>query len=326
MRLPAFAYLTPSTLEEAVVMLRDSPGAAVIGAGTDLLPNMKRRQVQPTTLVSLGAIPDLAGIRGDAAGGVVIGALTTLRDVAASPDVPRALRAAAGSVASPQIRNTATVGGNLCVDTRCSYINATEEWRIAAGPCLKAGGDVCWVAPKGDQCWAVSSTDLAPAAIVIGASVRLVGPDGERTMPVADLYRPDGIDHMVKGRDEILTEVSIPPSARLRSTYLKLRRRRAVDFPMLGVAAAVRCSDDGTVQEARLVLGAIAPAPLRAAAAEEFLMGRRLTPEVVDAASQIAAGPVRPFDNADLGSRYRKWMAAVFVARALRELSPPGRG
>ena len=319
MRLPVFTYLTPSTLEEALEMLRDRPGSAVVGAGTDLLPNMKRRQVRPTTLVSIGAIPGLAGIRRDA-GGVVIGALTTLRDVARSGDVPRALRAAAGSVGSPQIRNTATVGGNLCVDTRCSFINVTEEWRVASGPCLKAGGDVCWVAPKGEQCWAVSSTDLAPAAIVVGASVRLVGPDGERTLPVADLYRPDGIDHMVKARNEILTEVSIPPSAGLRSTYLKLRRRRAVDFPILGVAAALRYAEDGTIEKARIVLGAIAPAPLRAGATEEFLVGRRLTPEVVHAVSQIAAGPVRPFDNADLGSRYRKWMAATFVARALREL------
>ena len=320
MRLPAFSHLAASTLAEAVEMLRDHPGSTVIGAGTDLLPNMKRRQVRPATLVSIGAIPGLAGIRRDDTGGWVIGALTVLRDVARFPDFPGALRAAAGSVASPQIRNTATVGGNLCVDTRCSFINVSEEWRAASGPCLKAGGDVCWVAPKGEQCWAVSSTDLAPAAIVLGASVRLVGPGGERTIPVADLYRPDGIDHMAKARDEILTEVLIPPLAGLRSTYLKLRRRQAVDFPILGVAAAVRNGDDGIVEEARIVLGAIAPAPLRAAATEEFLVGKRLTPEVVEEAGRIAAIPVRPFDNTDLGSRYRKWMTATFVRRALREL------
>ncbi|WKZ83154.1 MAG: xanthine dehydrogenase family protein subunit M [Acidimicrobiia bacterium] len=322
-RLPAFEVLFPASVGEALEMLAAHPGSVPVGAGTDLLPNMKRRQVHPGVLVSLARIPGLFGIDTASDGTTVIGASTPLAQVADSTEVSPAMREAAALVASPQIRNTATIGGNLCVDTRCAFINVTEEWRTASGPCLKAGGDVCWVAPKGSHCYAISSSDLAPAAIVSGASVRLVGPAGERVLPVSDLYRPDGIDHMARRRDEILTQVLVPPAAGLRTTYLKLRRRQAVDFPMLGVAAGVRLAEDGTVSDARIVLGAVSPAPLRAVDAEALLLGRRLDRETIAAAAELAAKPVRPFDNADLGSRYRKWMAAVFVERALGALAAP---
>lgn len=322
-RLPAFEVLFPASVEEALEMLAAHPGSVPVGAGTDLLPNMKRRQVHPGVLVSLARISGLSGIDTASDGSVAIGASTPLVHVAGSIDLPAAMRESAALVASPQIRNAATIGGNLCVDTRCSFINVTEEWRTASGPCLKAGGDVCWVAPKGSQCYAISSSDLAPAAIVSGAAVRLVGPAGERVLQVSDLYRPDGIDHMSRRRDEILTQVLVPPAEGLRTTYLKLRRRQAVDFPMLGVAAGIRLAEDGTVSDARIVLGAVFPAPLRAVDAEDRLLGRRLDDEAISAAAELAAKQVRPFDNADLGSRYRKWMATVFVERALGALTAP---
>ncbi len=323
MRLPPFDFFEPATIEEAVDLLAAHPGAQLVAGGTDLFPNMKRRQVQPATLIALSGVEELVGIKVEADGGARIGAGTLLRDLAASTDAPPVLAQAAGEVASPQIRNAATLGGNLCLDTRCNYINMTEEWRAASGSCLKDGGETCWVAPRGTGCVAVSSSDLAPAAIALDANVRLIGPGGEREIPVSTLFRPDGLDHLAKAPDEILLEVQVGPPGGLRATYRKLRRRGAIDFPILGVAIAVRTSEDGRVSDARIVLGAVASAPFRVSEAEAALIGRRLDPAVIEEVAAVASKPVRPFDNTDLGSRYRKWMAATFVARALQDVSPP---
>ncbi len=320
MRLPAFELVEPSTIEEAVGLLAAHPGAQVLAGGTDLIPNMKRRQVCPATVIGLGGIKGLRGIDTGTDGAVTIGALTSVTDVAVSPDVPTALASAAAQIGSPQIRNVATVGGNLCVDTRCNYINQTEAWRLASGLCLKADGDVCWVAPKGEVCVAVSSSDLAPVAIALDAEIDLVGPDGARTLAAADLYLSDGIQYLSKAPHEILTAVTVPPRTGWRTSYHKLRRRGSIDFSILGVAAAVRVSEDGIVEDARIVLSAVAPAPIRVRQAEEVLVGNRLDADVIGSAAEIAAKPVRPYDNVDLGSRYRKWMAAVYVSRALQDL------
>ncbi len=320
MRLPAFGYLEPSTVEDAVELLAINPGAEIIAGGTDLIPNMKRRQISPSTVIALGTIDGMSGIQVDDDGGVTIGALTLLHDLAASSEVPAALASAAAEIGSPQIRNVATVGGNLCLDTRCGFINQTESWRLASGLCLKADGDVCWVAPKGEECVAVSSSDLAPVTVALDAEVGLVGPDGSRTLAASDLYRSDGIDHLGKSADEIVTALTVPPRPRWRTGYRKLRRRGTIDFPILGVAVAVEVADDGRVKDARIVLGAIAPAPMRMRQAEEALVGSRLDAEAIERAAELAAKPVRPYDNVDLGSRYRKWMAPVFITRALQDL------
>ncbi len=229
-----------------------------------------------------------------------IGALTLLRDLASSAAAPAVLAHAAGEVASPQIRNAATVGGNLCVDTRCNYINMTQEWRAAAGSCLKDGGDTCWVAPRGNECVAVSSSDLAPVAIALGASVSLIGPGGEREIPVSALLQRDGVNHLTRARDEIIVRVLVPPPNGTRASYRKLRRRGAIDFPILGVAVAVRTSEDGTLIDARIVIGAVAAAPFRASEAEAALIGRRLEPAVIEEAATLASQPVRPLDKTDL--------------------------
>jgi len=321
MRLPTFAFVEPTSLDEVVDLLATEPDAMVVSGGTDLFPNMKRRLVEPATVIGLGSVPGMSGIGVEEDGATRIGAGTLLADLASSPDAPPALAEAAGLVASPQIRNVGTVGGNLCVDTRCNWVNESPEWRAASGSCLKDGGDTCWVAPRGGVCVAVSSTDLAPAAIALAGSVRLVGPRGQREIPVSDLYRTDGMDHLTRGRDEVLVDLRIPPADGVRATYRKLRRRGAIDFPILGVGAAVRTDDDGLVTEARIVFGAVAPAPFRATEAEEALVGRGLTADVIEEVAALATKPVRPLDNTDLGSRYRKWMASVFVTRALLDLA-----
>ena len=329
MRLPAFSYVAPRTIEDAVRALTDAGrDGMLVAGGTDLYPNMKRRQFEPAVLVGLGAVAELRGVRGSARDGFTIGAATTLSTLARHPDVGRhypALATAAGLVSSPQLRNMGTIGGNLCIDTRCNYYNQTYEWRKAIGFCMKKEGDICLVAPSSPRCWAVSSSDTAPALWSLGARIRLVGPDGERTIPVGALFNDDGIQYLTRRPDEILTEILLPPAAGWRSVYLKLRRRGAFDFPILGVAAAARFEGE-VVREARIVLGAVASLPREATKAAQALVGQRLTTEVIEAAADAAAGPARPLDNTDLTHPYRKKVTRVYVARALARLAGLDQG
>jgi 4-hydroxybenzoyl-CoA reductase subunit beta len=326
MRLPRFAYLPASSAEEAAQLLAEHSGAQVLGGGTDLFPKMKRRQLEPKVLVGLRGVPELSGIHLN--GGATIGAGTRLHELASAPEIVArypALARAASLVASPQIRNAGTVGGNLCVDTRCNYYDLPYDRRCAHGFCLKTGeSDICRLAPGGDRCWAVSSTDLAPVAHVLGGSVRLVSARGERTLPVAQLYTmDDGIDYLQKQPDEVLTALILPPvDGGFRATYLKFRRRGAIDFPLLGVAAGVRTDPDGTCTEARIVLGAVATAPLPVPKAAEVLVGAPLSEETITAAAETAMSATKPMDALDLPLAYRRRMVMVHVARALRELVP----
>jgi 4-hydroxybenzoyl-CoA reductase subunit beta len=323
-RLPAFDYLAPRTVSDAVRYLADrGPDAMLVAGGTDLFPNMKRGQFEPKVLIGLRGIGELSGVTGDAARGVTIGAGTTLSDVATHSEIARrypALATAAGLVSSPQLRNAGTLGGNVCVDTRCNYYNQSYEWRKAVGFCMKKDGDICLVAPGSDRCWAVSSSDTAPVLWALGASARLAGPAGERTVPVAALYRDDGIEYLAKRPDEILTQLMLPAADGWDSVYLKLRRRGSFDFPVLGVAVAVRRESE-VVRDARIVLGAVASTPREAPAASAALVGERLTSETITRAAEAAAGPAKPLDNTDFTHPYRKRLVRVYVARALARLA-----
>lgn len=325
MRLPAFAYLAPRALDEAARMLADAgPAAMPVAGGTDLYPNMKRRQFEPRVLVGLRGVPELRGVRGSARDELTIGAGTVLRELSAHPLVTSwhpVLARAAELISNPQIRHMGTVGGNLLIDTRCNYYNMPFWWRKSIHFCMKKDGDVCWVAPGGSRCWAISSSDLAPVVLALDAHVRLASVAGERVIEAAELYRDDGIAYLGKRPEEILVDVRVPPPDGWRATYWKLRRRGSIDFPVLGVAAAVRLDDGGTVADARVVLGAVASMPLRARDAERALIGRRLNDEVIAAAADAAYKPARPLDNTDLTLRYRKQMVRVYVGRALKELA-----
>src|SRR5581483_4638110 len=283
----------------------------------------KRRQFEPAVLVGLRGVRDLVGVRPAASGGLVIGAGTTLTAVARDPQVRSdyvGLALAAGAVSTPQLRNMGTLGGNVCLDTRCNYYNQSYQWRKAVNFCMKKDGEICLVAPGSPRCWAVSSSDTAPVLCSLGAHVRLAGPGGERTIPISALYRDDGIDYLTKQPGEIVTEIVLPPADGLRSVYLKLRRRGSFDFPVLGVAATVRL-DGETVREARIVLGAVASLPREAPEAASLLVGQRLTPELIARAADAAYRPAKPLDNTDFGHPYRKKMTRVYVARALRRLA-----
>jgi 4-hydroxybenzoyl-CoA reductase subunit beta len=271
----------------------------------------------------LRAIRGLGGIDGDAREGMRIGAGATLTRVAEQPEIAThypALARAAGVVSTPQLRNMGTLGGNVCVDTRCNYYNQSYEWRKSIGFCMKKDGDICLVAPRSSRCWAVSSSDTAPVLWALGADLTLVGAGGERRVPIAALYQDDGIAYLRKAPDEIVAEIRLPPVDGWRATYWKLRRRGAFDFPVLGVAVAVRLEGD-VCREARIVLGAVASTPREAPEAARLLAGERLTPDAIERAAEAAARPSKPLDNTDLVYHYRKKMTRVYVARALRELA-----
>lgn len=287
------------------------PKAMFVAGGTDLFPKLKRRQFEIEALIGLDFLS--RDIASDA-----IGAGATLADLSTHPGVPRGYSQAAGLVSSPPLRNAGTIGGNLCVDTRCNYYDMTYEWRKAIGFCMKKDGDICLVAPSSPRCWAVSSSDTAPMAIALGATVVLAGDDGEREAPVAALYRDDGIDHLAKQPHEVVTEVLLRRTPRLRSAYVKLRRRGSIDFPIAGAAVALELDGD-VVDSARIVLSAVASHPLEAAEAGRFLAGKRLDVEAVRAAAELAAKPARPLDNADLTHFWRKRMVRVVVEQAIVE-------
>ncbi len=325
MRLPPFRYLAPRKPDEAARMLAEhGPEAAPVAGGTDLYPNMKRRQMEPRVLVGLRGLEGMRELGGSPDRGIEMGGLLTLTEVAENDLLQAAypaLARAAGLVSSPILRNMGTIGGNLCIDTRCNYYNQNFEWREAIDFCMKKDGKICWVAPGSSRCWAISSSDTAPVFMALGADVTLVGPDGERRIPVENLYKRDGIDYMTKRPDEILTRIHVPRADGVRATYLKLRRRGSIDFPILGVAVAIKLASDDTVERARIVLTAVESAPVEAERAEQLLAGQKLTTDLIREAAAVAYRPAKPLDNTDLTHAYRKKMARVFVARALEELS-----
>ena len=260
----------------------------------------------------------------DAVGdGLRIGATTTLDRVAADPVVRErypALADAAAGISTVALRNMGTLGGNLCLNTRCTYFGQSEEWRCSIEYCMKEKGTVCWVAPSSDRCWAISASDAAPVLAALGARVRLVSRGGERAIPVTDLYRDDGIEWLTKRPDEILAEILLPAAStdgQCRTAYRKLRRRGSIDFAALTVAAAVWTGRDGLVERASIYLGSVASCPLRAADAEAILVGRRLDNSTIAEAARAARAVATPLDNADFTAQWRSRMVEVWVKDTL---------
>ncbi len=322
MRLPPFAYRAPRSAEEAArVLAGEGPDAMIVAGGTDLYPNMKRRHQMPKTLVALRRVQDMRGVAWDD-GAVRLGAAQSLRSIEHDRDVAQRLPAlwtAVNSISTPVLRNMGSIGGNLCLDTRCNYYNQNYEWRRAINFCMKCDGDTCWVAPSSPTCWAVNSSDTVPVLMAMGAEVTLVSGEGVRRISLDELYGTDGIDYLTKRKDEVLTYVDVPAQGAARSVYKKVRRRGAFDFPV--AAVAVRLELDGaTVKSADIVLNAVGPKPVRCTHATDVLVGRELTDEHIDAVAGVAWRPAKPLDNTDHEHMWRKKMIRVNVARALREL------
>jgi 4-hydroxybenzoyl-CoA reductase subunit beta len=302
-------------------MAVSNPGSMFIAGGTDLVPNLKRRQFDAPALISLNRLADTS-VEGDVRHGVTIGAGATLDQLAHDQVLGqeyRALAQACGSVSTPQVRCMGTLGGNLLVDPRCNYYNQTQAWRKAVGFCMKRDGDICLVARSSPRCWAVSSSDSAPAALAFNAEVTLQSVRGTRRIPAAGLYKDDGIDYTTKQPDDVMTSIHIPAArGRLTSAYWKLRRRPAFDFPILGVAVTLSW-DDGVVRQARGALGAVGSHPVDITAFLEPLQGTRPEDRLIAEVAEQADKPSRPLDNTDLSHYWRKRMTRVYIERALRD-------
>jgi 4-hydroxybenzoyl-CoA reductase subunit beta len=283
---------------------------------------MKRRQQTPRTLIGLRHVAGLNEIKWDGAA-LRIGAARQISELVSETRMSEscaALWQAASQIATPQIRNMATLGGNLCLDTRCNYYDQSYEWRKAINFCMKKDGDICWVATSSPKCVAVSSTDTAPALMAMGARVRLVSHSEEREIALTDLYNNDGINYLRRRPDEILAEIVVDLPSGWKSTYWKLRRRGAFDFPVLSVAAAVSTSTGNVVEDARIVLGSVASRPLVAANAAGLLIGHTLNEEAIAEAAAAAARIAKPLDNTDFDLTWRKRVTQELVTCALREL------
>jgi len=338
LRLPEFEYHRPETVDEAVGLLAGQGlGAAMaVAGGTDVYPKMKRKQFRPQAVVSLAGIDGMDEIRDEGADGLVVGAGTTLDTIANDATVAErypAIAEAVGSVATPAIRRMGTIAGNLCQDPRCDKYDQPLEWRESEDWCWKAPSregfppeDVteadlpCRVAPGAGRCWANFSSDGAPAFIAHDAEVTLVGGDGERTIPLEDLYVDDGINPLDKAPEELITQLRLPAADGTRSTYRKLRPRAAFDFPEMGVAVAVRQADDGTVEHARIVYTGVGSCPKVADEAVEGLVGEVPTADLVEEVAAVASRGTRPMDNTAYHPTYRKQMAGVYAKRALTDL------
>jgi 4-hydroxybenzoyl-CoA reductase subunit beta len=328
LRLPQFQFVQPRTIREAAAVLAgegalEGQPVRLVAGGTDLWPNMKRRHQKAGTVVSLMGIPELSGI--DVNGEIRLGATALLEDVARHRDVRErypALARAVASISSPPLRHMGTIGGNVCVDTRCTYYNQTEDWRRSISYCMKEEGEICWVATSSPRCWAHTASDSAPMLCALGAEVKLVSAEGDRLIPIENLYQDDGIRYLAKRPDEVLTAIHVPADAtaeHCRSAFWKLRRRGSIDFAVLSAAVALWTDPAGVVTKARIYLGAVASSPMAVPEAAAMLEGKPLTPEIIAAAAQLTRKVATPMDNTDFQAQWRGAMVQKYTEAALRE-------
>jgi 4-hydroxybenzoyl-CoA reductase subunit beta len=327
LRLPPFRFRVAKSLNEAAGILVDEGVAEhednvrLVAGGTDLWPNMKRRHQKARTVVSLMSVPGLNGI--DVNGDIKIGATTILEDIvrhAAVRERYPALARAVASISSPPLRHMGTIGGNICVDTRCTYYNQTEDWRRSVSYCMKEEGQICWVATSSPRCLAHSASDSAPMLAALGAGVRLVSTEGDRLIPIENLYKDDGIEYLAKRPEEIVAGVLLTKEARhCRSAFWKLRRRGSIDFAVLSSAVALWTDESGVVERARIYLGAVSSQPVAAQEASDFLVGKALNPETIAEAARLARKPSYPMDNTDFAPQWRGAMVVKYTEAALRE-------
>jgi 4-hydroxybenzoyl-CoA reductase subunit beta len=319
--LPSFQLLRPKTLDEAVGLLVEHEDAVkMVAGGTDLLPSMKQKLFTPAYVLDLRGVSELRGMQTTSDGGMSIGALTALAAIEHSPLIRRdyqVLYEAAKTVASPVLRNMGTLGGNICLDTRCLWYNQSLLWRKSCGFCLKKDGDLCHVAPGGKTCWAAFSGDTPPALLCLGAQVEIAGPDGLRRVPVADFYVNDGIVRLRLSPSEIVTRVLLPESGKgWRGSYQKLRVRGSIDYPLAGVAVALKIRQR-RVEDARIAITAVNPAPHLVKDADAHLIGMEVGEELAEKVAELASRTAKPLTTSALTPEYRREMVKVFAKRAL---------
>ena len=321
MSLPSFQLLRPRTLDEAVAMLAKYDGEVkIVAGGTDLLPSMKQKLFTPASVLDLRGVRELHGLHQVPGEGIEIGALTTLSTIEHSAVVRKdypVLHEAVKTVASPVLRNMGTIGGNICLDTRCLWYNQSLLWRKSCGFCLKKDGDLCHVAPGGKFCWATFSGDTPPALLCLGAEIEIASSDGVRRTPLSEFYINDGIVRLHLAQNEIVTRVFLPEAAAgWRGSYQKLRVRGSIDYPLAGVAVALKMKS-GHVEDARLAITALNPAPHLVEDVDARLIGTVPNEEIAESIGELAASTAKPLTTSALTPEYRREMVRVFAKRAV---------
>jgi 4-hydroxybenzoyl-CoA reductase subunit beta len=319
--LPQFRLLRPRRVEEAVTYLaKHGENIRVLAGGTDLIPSMRQKLFEPAYVLDLRGIAELRGIRPEMTGAAEIGALTALSVIEKSAYLREhypVLTEAAATVASPVLRNMGTIGGNICLDTRCLWYNQSLTWRKGCGFCIKKDGDLCHVAPGGSKCWAAFSGDTPPALLCLNAEIEIVGPAGARRVPLEEFYTGDGENYRRLQAAELVTRVFLPAeSADYRGIYRKLRVRGSIDYPLAGVAVVMKRSN-GHVADARIAITAVNPAPLLVQRAGEMLAGKMVDEALADAVGDLVAGIAKPLTTSALTPEYRREMIRVFTRRAI---------
>jgi 4-hydroxybenzoyl-CoA reductase subunit beta len=321
MSLPSFKLLRPRTLREAVDYLaRYGSDLMVLAGGTDLLPSMKQKLFTPAYLMDIRGIDEIRGIHVRPGAGMEIGALTPLSAIEDSEFVRRnyrVLHEAAMTVASPILRNMGTLGGNICLDTRCVWYNQSLQWRASCGFCIKKDGDLCHVAPGGKFCWAAFSGDTPPALLCLDAELEIAGPTGLRRVALKDFYTKAGDARMKLERNEMVSRVFLPESSsNWKGAYLKLRIRGSIDYPLAGVAVAIK-KNGGPVEAARMAITAVNPAPLLVLGADNALVGKRIDEHVAGVVGELAAKTAKPLTTSGLTPEYRREIVKVYAKRAV---------
>jgi len=318
--LPEFKLLRPRTVDEAIGYLAKYADVRVLAGGTDLIPSMRQKLFEPRYVLDIRRIPELKGIRHNGGNGVEIGALTTLTVVERSDFLRQhypVLTEAARTVASPLLRNMGTIGGNICLDTRCLWYNQSLTWRKGCGFCIKKDGDLCHVAPGGSKCWAVFSGDTPPALLCLNAEIEIASPAGRRRVPLREFYTGLGDEYRKLNPTELVTRIFLPESsADYRGIYRKLRVRGSIDYPLAGVAVVLKRSN-GHVADARLAITAVNPAPLLVKGVSRLLEGRPIDESLAEAVGDLAARTAKPLTTSALTPEYRREMIRVFTKRAV---------
>jgi 4-hydroxybenzoyl-CoA reductase subunit beta len=323
MKLPEFDLIQPHSLQEVCSILREREGKAVLLAGgTALLVALRYRLSKPGVVIDLKGLTALDYVDRNESGGLAIGSMVTLETLEKSPLVLNEyalLAQAVQLVAIPPIRRKATIGGNLCLDTRCIYYNQSEFWRSGQEACFKLGGDICHAVEKGRRCQAVYQGDLGPVLLALGAEVKIASAKGEKVIPLTEFFTGRGEKPNVLKPDEILAEVRVPPSGQGAAwVYEKLRVREGMDYPMAGVAVMVKRNRSGTIEQSKMVLGAVGSSPNEISNAEGLLKGHKPTDDLLQSVSREAMDKVQPVGNLAMNASYRRKMVGVLVKRALR--------
>jgi 4-hydroxybenzoyl-CoA reductase subunit beta len=325
MGLPEFEHFETKTLNEACSLLKKyRDRAKVIAGGTDLLDLMRKRLFEPECLVNIKRLPELRKLRFDKKQGLVIGSANTLSNLINSSLIQEKaplLVEAAKSVAAPPLQNMGTIGGNVCLNTRCFFYNQSKFWRLSRAQCLKVGGSVCHVVKNSKRCHSVFQADVACALVALNAELRLIEDGGERTLPLNEFYTGKGeIPNRLKPV-EILAEIVIPSTNNVVGRYKKFTSRASLDFPQAGVAITIRYDPEGHISDVKIVLNAVSPHPVELKAAQKLLIGNRLDENLIEKTAQLAFETVRPVNNIGASPLFRKRMTRLLVKRVLKNVS-----